>query len=130
VEESSVEIARLRKVVEEEGNKNSVLQVENSELKGEKEKVEAELDKNFEDTLELINQSFFQAVHQAHVLYNDPPLSDDFDPKMKVYEGRILPREEGRALRSAIEPTPTEDVEDEDEDEVFSLYVFSLEARV
>ena len=52
----------MKNVVEEADNKISVLHAKNSELKADKEVVEAELDKFFYDTLELLNQSFFQGV--------------------------------------------------------------------
>ena len=83
--------------MEEADNKNSMLHAENSELKAEKGAVEAELDRNIDETLELLNQSFFQVVRQAHVFYNDQSPPGEFDPESKVFEGRILPRAEVRA---------------------------------
>jgi len=71
--------------------------------------------KNFDDTLKLINQSFFQVICQTHVLYNGPPSSNDFDPEMEVFEGPIMSRDEVRALRSVAELAATEDVEVEDQ---------------
>jgi len=62
VVEISADNARMKNVVEEADNKISVLHAKNSELKADKEVVEAELDKFFYDTLELLNQSFFQGV--------------------------------------------------------------------
>jgi len=52
-------VARLKKGMEEAANKNSVLGTEISELKAKKGAIEAELDRNFEETLELLNQSIF-----------------------------------------------------------------------
>jgi len=52
----------MKKVVEEADNKISMLHAENSELKVEKGAIEAELDRNIDETLELLNQSFFQVV--------------------------------------------------------------------
>jgi len=66
----TTEMARMKKVLEEADNKNSVLYVENSELKAEKGAIEANLDRNIDKNLELLNQSFFQVIRQAHVLYN------------------------------------------------------------
>jgi len=56
------ENARMKKVVEEEDNKISVLHAENSELNSEKGAVEVELERNIDETLELLNQSFFEVV--------------------------------------------------------------------
>jgi len=50
----AAENARMKKI--------SMLHVENSELKAEKGAVEVELDRNIDETLELVNQSFLLAV--------------------------------------------------------------------
>jgi len=55
------ENARMKKVVEEANNKISML-AENSELEAENGAIEAKPDRNIDETLELLNQSFFQAV--------------------------------------------------------------------
>jgi len=103
----AVENARMKKAVEEADKKISVLHVKNSELKVEKGAVEAELVGNIDETFEMLNQSFFQAVRQAHVLYNGPPPSSDFDPENEVFEGQILLMAEVRTLESAAQPAMT-----------------------
>jgi len=108
-------MVHMKKVVEEENNKNSVLHAENSELKAEKGAVEAKLDRNIDETLELLNQSFFQVVRKAYVFYNGPPSSNEFDPEGEVFEGRILPRAKVRALESATQPAVIEGAEGEDQ---------------
>jgi len=111
--------------MEEADNKISVLHTENSELKAEKKAIKAELDRNFDETLELLNQSFFQVVRQAHVLYNGPPPSDDFDSENKVFECQILSRAEVKALESAAQPASTEGAEGEDQEVLgFSFFLF------
>jgi len=52
------------------GHKNLVLHAENPNLKAKKGVVEVESDRNIDETMELLNQSFFQVVQHAHVLYN------------------------------------------------------------
>ena len=59
LERQVAQMVRMKKVVEEVDNKNSVLHAENSELKTKKGAVEAKLDRNIDETLELFNQSFF-----------------------------------------------------------------------
>jgi len=100
----------MKKVVEEANSKISVLHAENFELKVEKEAVKVGLDKIFDDSLELLNQSFFQ----AYVLYNVVLPSGDFNPENEVFEGRILSRVEVRALESPTQPVTTEGAEGED----------------
>jgi len=77
--------------LEEASRRNSALEIEYSELRAKKEVVEADLDKNIDDTFVILSQSFFQAVHQvvrqAHVFYNVPPPSGDFDHNMDMFEG-------------------------------------------
>jgi len=111
----AAENACMKKVVEEADNKNSVMHTENSELKAEKGAIEAELDRNIDDTLELLNQSFIQAVQQAHILYNGPPLFGEFDPEGEEFEGRILPRAEVRALETVAQPATTEGAKGKDQ---------------
>jgi len=65
--------------------------------------------------LELLNQSFFQAVGQAHILYNGPLLSGESDPKGEIFESRILLRAEVRALESTTKPAAIEGAEGEDQ---------------
>jgi len=108
------ENAQMKKVVEGTYNKILVLHAENSEMKAEKETVKVKLDKNFDDTLELLNQSFFQAVRQANILYNGPPPSGDFEPENKLFEGPILSMAEVRALKRTTQPASTEGAEGED----------------
>jgi len=59
---SVYEVTRLKKDLEEAAHRNSVLETEVSELKTEKGVVEVELDMNFEEALELLNQSFLKVV--------------------------------------------------------------------
>ena len=70
-------------------------------LETAKEGAETELDRNFDQTLELLKQSFLQAVRQAHVLYGGLPTSSTFDIENEVYEGRIMPTAEARAMALA-----------------------------
>lgn len=109
--ERGAENAKLKKA----GNKILVLEAESSELQAEKEAIEDDLDKNIDDTLTMLSQCIFQVVCQAHVLYNGPPSSDEFEPNMDVFEGRILPSNKVQALQSATQPAPTEGAEDEEQ---------------
>jgi len=92
-----------------------VLEAESLELRVEKAAIEANLDKTIDDTL-MLGQSFDQAIRQAHLLYNGPPPSGDFDPNLDVFEDRMVPCEEMRALTRAVWEAPTEGAEDEYED--------------
>ena len=46
------------------------------------------------------------------MLYDDPPLSGEFDPKMEVFDGQMLPADEVHRLQSAVEPAPIGDVDE------------------
>ena len=78
----------------------------------EKEAVDAHLNKTIDDTMTLINQSFFQVVRQAHVLYDDPLTSSECDLEMEVYDGRMLLADEVQRLQSVVEPAPIGDADD------------------
>ena len=109
------EVAKLKQDLERTDNKISVLEAESSELRVEKEAVEADLDKTIEDNLVMLGQSFDQAVRQAHLLYNRALPFGNFDPNMDVFEGRMVSCEEMQALQSAARAAPTEGAEDEDQ---------------
>ena len=101
------EVAKLKKDLEESKNEISMLQAE-------KDAVEVELDKTIDDMLVMLGQSFNQVVRQAHLLYNGPPLTGDYDNNMDVCKGRMVPVGELQALRNAAQPSPAEEAEDED----------------
>lgn len=67
--ERAVEVARLRKALEEAERKGASLEGEVVSLRQGKESVEAEVLKTMEDTMVLIIQSFNLAARQAGVLY-------------------------------------------------------------
>jgi len=75
-------------------------------LKAAKDEAEDELDRNFEQTEELLKQSFHRVVRQTHVLYRGLSASGAFDLDQKVYQGRIMLISEIKALASQqVEPT-------------------------
>jgi len=78
-------------------------------LKAAKNEAEDELECNFEQTEELLRQSFLRVVRQAHALYGG---SGAFDLDHEVYQGQIMPIAEMKALASQ-QAGPTEGNEDE-----------------
>ena len=56
-------------MVEERDEKLSSMATELARLLAARDEVEAELDRNYDQTEELFKESFLQAFHQAHVLY-------------------------------------------------------------
>jgi len=46
------------------------------------------------------------------VLYGGPPPSGQFDQKMEVFNGRLVPAGEVHNLQNADQPAPIEEVED------------------
>lgn len=67
-----------------------------------------ELDKNIDETLVMLGQSFNQVVQQAYLLYGDLLPSGRFDADMDVYKGRMSPSEE--AVVTATEGAGGEDL--------------------
>ncbi|KAK7382572.1 hypothetical protein VNO80_01480 [Phaseolus coccineus] len=61
------EVTRLAQEAQDAKDARVVMQADYSRLEKEKGEVEAGLDRNYAETLELLNQSFAQVVHQAHV---------------------------------------------------------------
>ena len=92
------ENASLKKLAEEGNEKFSSSAMELTALQAAKDEVEAELDKNYEDSEELLKKCFDQAVRQAHVLYGGSPTFGDFDMDYDVYQGRLVPSAEMGAL--------------------------------
>jgi len=92
------ENASLKKLVEESNQKLSSSVKELAAHQAAKDEVEAELDKNYEDSEELLKQCFDRAMHQTHVLYGGSPASGDFDINYKVYQGRLVPSAKVGAL--------------------------------
>jgi len=89
------------------------MHAENSDLKAEKGAVEAELNRNINETLELLSQSFFQVIRQAHILYNGPPPSGEFHLQSEAFEDWILSRIEVRALERTVQLAKTKGAEGE-----------------
>jgi len=89
LERVMIENARLKKMLGERKDKISALGSEVARLEIAKEEAEAELNLNFDQTLELLKQSFLQAVRLAHVLYGGPLTSGAFDIDSEVYDVRI-----------------------------------------
>ena len=83
-------------------------------LEVDKASVEAELEKIQNETLVMLDESFNKVVRQAYLLYNEPPLVDDFEANKNIYEGRLVPFDELETLKNTKPRTSTEDVEDED----------------
>jgi len=105
--EKTVEVAELKKSLEESKARISVLEAE-------KASVEVELDKIQDDTLVMLGESFDQAVQHAHLFYNEPPPVGTFDATKDVYEGRLVPFDVLEALKNVVSWTSAEEVEDED----------------
>jgi len=97
----------LNKMVEERDEKLSSSVTELATLQAIKDKTEAELDRNFEETEELLKQSFLRAVRQAHVLYGGLPTSGAFDLDHEMYQDRLMPSAKASAL-AAQEAAPVE----------------------
>ena len=108
----AAENTHLKKTVEERDEKLSSSATKLATLKAAKDEAEDELEHNFEQIEELLRQSFLRAVRLAHVLYGGPSASGAFDLDHEVYQGRIMPITEMKAL-AAQEDGPTEDNEDE-----------------
>ena len=64
-----VENTQLKKMVEERDEKLSSLATELATLQAARDEAEAELDRNFDQTEDLLKPSFLRAFRQAHVLY-------------------------------------------------------------
>ena len=107
-----VENTNLKRMVEERDEKLSSSATELANLQSAKDEAEEELDRNFEQTEELLKGSFVRVVHQAHVLYGGSSTSGAFDLDHEVYQGQIMPIAEMRAL-AAQEAGPTEGNKDE-----------------
>jgi len=90
--------ATLKELVEKSNQKLSSSARELAALQVAKDEVEAELDKNYEDSEELLRQCFDRAVRQDHVLYGGAPASGNFDIDHEVYQGRLVPSDEVGAL--------------------------------
>ena len=117
--EVKVEMARvatenthLNKMVEEMDEKLSSSATELATLKAAKDEAKDELDRNFEQTEELLRQSFLFVVRQAHVLYGGSSASGAFDLDHEVYQVQIMPIVEMKALASQ-QVGPTEGNENE-----------------
>ncbi|KAK7335108.1 hypothetical protein VNO80_26879 [Phaseolus coccineus] len=67
-------------------------------LQAAKDEAEAELDRNFDQTKELLRQRFLHTVRQTHVLYGGLSASSAFDLDHEVYQGRIMPISGMKAL--------------------------------
>ena len=95
---AAAKIAELKKLVEERGEKLSASATEIAALQAAKDRVEAELDENYEEAEELLKQCFERVMRQAHVLYGGPPATGDFDLDCEVYQGRLMPSADVAAL--------------------------------
>jgi len=73
--EKAAENAQLKKALEEVGQRILQLENERSDLQAEKEAIEADLDKNIDDTLPMRNQSFFQASARSSARSSARPTS-------------------------------------------------------
>ncbi|XP_068484699.1 uncharacterized protein [Phaseolus vulgaris] len=104
---AAIEIAELKKMVEETDEKLSSSATELAALQAAKDQVEAELDQNYEESEELLKQCFDRAVRQAHVLYGGPPATGEFNIDCEVHQGRLVPSAEMGAL-AAEEVGPIE----------------------
>ncbi len=92
---AAAEVVEVKKMAEE---KLSSSASELAALQTAKEQVEAELDQNYEESEELLQQCFDRAVRQAHVLYGGPPATGSFNMDYEVYQGRLVPSAEVGAL--------------------------------
>ena len=110
------ENTQLRKMVEDRDEKLSSSATELTTLQAARDEAEAKLDHNFDQTEELLKQSFLRAVHQAHVLYRGPSASGTFDLDNEVYLDRIMPIVEMNALVRQL-CWPIEGKEDEDHED-------------
>jgi len=108
----ATENAKLKRMVEERDEKLSSSATELATLQAAKDEVEPEFDRNFEETEELLKQSFLRVVRQAHVLYGESPTSHAFDLDYKVYQGQLMSSAKASAL-AAQEARPTEGEEGE-----------------
>jgi len=115
---AAIEIAQLKNVAEEKGEKLAASATEMAALQAAKDQAEAELDENYEEAEELLKQCFERAVRQAHVLYGGPPATGEFDLDCEVYQGRLMPSAEVATLTAQeTEPVGTEKGEAEVEAE-------------
>jgi len=105
--ETTIEVAELRKALEESKVKISVLETE-------KASIEAEIDKIQDDTLVMLGGTFDQVVRQTRPLYNGPQPVGTFDVNIDVHEGRLVPFDELQALKNAAPGPSAKDIEDED----------------
>jgi len=103
---------RLKKALEEAGQRMLSLEGDVDSLKRGKESVEAELDKTLDDTMALISQSFNLSIQKAWVLYGGPPPSGEFDQEMEVFDDRLVPANKVQRLQTAVGPAPSDDAED------------------
>ena len=96
----ATENIQLKRMVEERDEKLSSSATELATLQAARDEAEAEaeLDRNFDQTEELMKHSLLCAVRQAHVLYGGPPTSSAFDLDHEVYQDRIMPIAEIKAL--------------------------------
>jgi len=85
---AAAEAVKVKKMAEE---KLSSSAAELAALQTAKEKVEAELDQNYDESEELLKQCFDRAVRQALVLYGGSPASGNFNIDYEVYQGRLVP---------------------------------------
>jgi len=93
------ENTHLKKMVKERDEKLSSLATELATLKAVGDE-------------ELLKQSFLRVFRQAHVLYGGSPVSGAFDLDHEVYQSRIMPIAEMKALVSQ-QAGSTEGKEDE-----------------
>ena len=112
---AAVELAEVRKMIEERDEKLSSSVTELAALQAAKDQAEAELDENYEESEELLKQCFNRAVRQAHVLYGGPPASGEFDIDCEVHQGWLVPSFEVAPL-TAQEAGTTETQEGEAEE--------------
>jgi len=68
----AAESAQLKKMIEERDEKLSSSTTELATLQAAKDEVETKLDRNFEETEELLKRNFLRDVRQADVLYGGP----------------------------------------------------------
>jgi len=97
-EEASRAAAKAVKVKKMAEEKLSSSAAKLAALQIAKEKVEAELDQNYDESEELLKQCFDRAVRQAHVLYGGPPTAGEFNMDYEVHQGRLVPSAEVGAL--------------------------------
>jgi len=100
-------VAKLKKVSEELKAKYLVLETEKASVKFKLEQTQV-------DTLQMLGETFEQAIRQAHLLYKGSPSEGTFNINKDIFEGRLVPFDELVVLQNLAPKTTAEDVEDED----------------